>query len=195
MIDKIKKRPYLALTGLIMICLGIYFLCAPADVIKNIVFVVIGLLLIALSIYKLYLIKFNLSNENAMMSIIVIVIGVILILFSSLVNWVFIICGIYILVEPVLKLLKSKQVKEQFMLELPKIILGIILILLAFDGIYGILFSAIGICLLIYGVYIAFCIAKDQDLIIIINKQALMNNLKYKQTRREKDDDDIIDVE
>ncbi|MFI3252220.1 MAG: hypothetical protein R3Y60_03665 [bacterium] len=195
MIDKIKKRPYLALTGLIMICLGIYFLCAPADVIKNIVFVVIGLLLIALSIYKLYLIKFNLSNENAMMSIIIIVIGVILILFSSLVNWVFIICGIYILVEPVLKLLKSKQVKEQFMLELPKIILGIILILLAFDGIYGILFSAIGICLLIYGVYIAFCIAKDQDLIIIINKQALMNNLKYKQTRREKDDDDIIDVE
>lgn len=198
MLDRIKKRLHLTITCVVLIILGIYFLCAPAETIKTIVFVVIGIILIFLSIAKMVSLKDDLRKENIVMPIVTIVIGIVLIMFSDLVNWVFIVCGIYILVEPCINLIRARETKRQFSLEFPKIILGVVLIALAFDAVYAFIFSLIGVLILVIGIYIAFCVLNDQELLFTLNKEAFKHKSFFRKTKtktRERDDDeDIIDV-
>lgn len=124
MIEKIKKRLDLSILAVILVVLGLYFLIEDASAVKNTIFVIVGIVLIILSIMKILGFKNNLTKELVIMPAITIVIGVILIFFGSIVNWVFILCGIYILVEPCINIYRSLNRKGQLSLELPKVILG-----------------------------------------------------------------------
>lgn len=186
MINRIKKHSGLSLASVICICLGIFFLCAEASLLKSIVFIIIGLLLVLLSVTKMITLKEQLSKNDTLFTIITIAIGVTLIFFGTIVDWLFIFCGVLIILEPIVNIVKSTDRSSRLSLELPKIILGLILILLAFDAIYAIIFSLVGIVSLIIGIYTLYCVFNDRELIVVLNKNAF---------KKEKREDDIIDVE
>ncbi len=193
-VDKIKKRSELAIMTLVLIVLGLYFLIEDASNVKKVIFIVVGAVLIVLSVLKLLGFKNNLTKENVILPAVTIVIGVILIFFGNIVPWLFVICGIYILVEPCINIYRSKNRQGQLSLELPKVLLGGLLILLAFDAVYAIVFSIAGVLAIVIGVYLGYCIINEQELVVTINKNAFRNNQEKKQNKK-REDDDIIDVE
>lgn len=190
MVDKIKKRLDLAIIAVISLVLGLYFIIADASDIKTTVFVIVGIALILLSAIKIYSFKDNLTKENVIMPVITIAVGILLIFFGNIVSWLFIIAGIYILIEPCINIYRSKNRQGQLSLELPKILLGALLILLAFDALYAIVFTIAGVLAVIIAIYLAYCIINEQELIVTINTNVFKNNKK-----KTRDEDDIIDVE
>ncbi len=190
MIDKFKQQSSLTLASIILFALGLFFIFAPSGMIQSMIFGIIGITLMVSGIVKLISLNAIGSNKNELVfPILTIVIGA-LVLFN--VTILLVICAIILLVEPIKKLITTKDLKQQFMLELPRLILPIILILLCFNSTYTILFITLGILLLICSGFVVYTILTNKPLVFIVSNRMTNKDVNRSDKRN---NDDIIDVE
>lgn len=179
--QRYKENIAMTLVSIITLVFGFWFIFADASHIKSVVFVTIGITLIILSLYKLNAIRTRKTNQNMIKPFITIVIGVVLILCSDFADWLFVLCGIYILVEPLFNIFTSANRRVQLKFEAPKIFLGACLLLLYFDVMYKVLFVIVGVGLIISAIFSLYSIGSGKEIMLV--------------TPNKKTKKDIIDAE
>lgn len=134
--------------SVIGIILGTILTLVPVSHLVNIVIAIIGILMIIFNGYRLYIemaSKKETSNDT-LMTVIGVLMGFVLLCSSNLV--VNIIVAIYLIGEPILKFVLSKRDKNTLIKEVPKIVLGVIL-LIAGISTFDILFKILGVIILL----------------------------------------------
>lgn len=118
-------------TGIIGILIGLFMFIIPVNTLLKILFVVFGIMMLISGIPSLI---HSLSNKNeagstldTVISLISVILGVILIFWHNSV--VMIVCGIYLLALPVIRIFMSDNKKLQLRRELPRMILGVVMII------------------------------------------------------------------
>lgn len=167
------------LTSIIGIILGILFMFFANDILK-VFLIVFGVIIILMSLPALI---FSISNGvkdkyntiNLLLSIVNIVFGVLLIFVSN--NVLFILAGIWVLIEPVYNIVVSNDKKEVAKKHLSTIIIGLVLILLGITKSFGFFAYLVG------GVFVALSII---NLIYYI--------VMYFKEQKEKKDNEAIDA-
>lgn len=194
MIDKFKRNPYVLLGSIISLGLGLYFILGNAGVITYLIFSLIGILLILLGISNL--LNLRALNENDSKEY---VYGIITIVFGILVmttaKILLIIAGAYLLIEVIIKVIKSPEKKQQFIHSGPKIGVGILLIALSFQIVNQYIFWCVGAFLIFIACFLIYVIITEKSLMLIMTNLFLktkINNPKYNNRNNR---DDIIDVE
>ena len=138
--------------SLIGLALGLVLALVPVSSLVGIVIVIIGLLMIITNGYKLYVDMNNKqsANNETLVSVVGILLGFILLCYSNIV--VNIIVAIYLVAEPVVKVLLAKD-KKLLINEAPKIMLGVVLLVSGIST-FDIVFKLLGIiviaCSLLY---------------------------------------------
>ena len=130
------------------ILLGLLLVLVPASSIVDLILVVIGLILIVTNGIRLYQRTNNedKSSNQMLLDVLGILAGFLLISWSNLV--ITIIVSIYLIIEPIIELALVKFDKEKMMIEAPKIVLGVVLVICGFKA-FDILFKIVGIVILL----------------------------------------------
>ncbi len=148
---------------------GLMFVVVDAYKINKVIFGIIGIILVITAIPG-FLVPVSESKENKVTFInsIILFISGILMLFdhSSVLN---IICAIIFIVIPLINLFYALDKKKRFLNDLPKYIIGILVLILSIDGVLNIIYTIIGIILIIISLII-FCGSFLDNKIIIIKK-------------------------
>ncbi len=169
--ENFKQHPYQFAISLACVFFGIYMLVQSSEVLLRTAFSMIGISLIILSSYRLY-INYQQTRSILILPIITLVVGFILLF--DLHKLMFILIALYLLFEPIVNIIKSVDKKQQMIFELPEIIFALIILLLGTSTIfYIILFRLLGVVFIIVGIYLTFCIykgvqigvKKDRDII------------------------------
>lgn len=161
---KIKCNFKLLFLGVINLLIGVLFLAINADTLVKISFFLIGGLVIVNGTYSLYKSIKTKNSIDIINSIIDICFGIVLLWFHK--TFMIIIVAIYLIAIPVIRIIMNKDHKTQLIIELPRLIIGLVLILLTPEGVLSILFKVIGVLLLvigIIGVIGSFCIERYID--------------------------------
>ena len=142
--------------SLIGIVLGLILALVPVSTLVSLIVVIIGLLLIVTNGIRLYSkmsSKENSSNQM-LLDVLGVLAGFILLISSNLV--LTIIIAIYLVIEPIIEIALVKFDKQKMMIEAPKIILGVVL-LISGIGVFDFLFKIMGIIVLVCSlVYLGF---------------------------------------
>ncbi len=157
------------LTTLLGILVGVLLLCLDPSLLLKIVFVILGVVTVLYQIPGITVGLMSLATKE----------GKILLFFSALsaifgflmVFWhaafLMFFLGIYLLLFPLLQVLFSADKKERLRTELPKMILGVIMLLLGPAGTLGVLFKIAGwsiiLLCLVYGVSMLLALRKKQN--------------------------------
>lgn len=176
MLNKIKNDPIITIAIIVCFIFGISFIFSNPEVIKYLISSIIGITIIIMAVIKLLSLKTlnQLETKTMIFPILAIVAGILVI--TSL-NLLLIICGVYLLVEPITKIIQSNNKKERLKYESPRLIMAVLLILLSINIIAEILFKIVGISLIASSIYLTYCL------------------LTNKKINRKSGYDDIIDVE
>lgn len=126
--------------------LGLLLILLPTALLMNIIFTVLGAITILSAIPSLVL-GLTATNERAgrlslISALISILMGIVLIFWHN--NIFMIIIGIYFLLFPVLEIALAKDRMRQLKSELPKLIVGVVLLVLGPAGTLDLLFDIVG---------------------------------------------------
>lgn len=177
------------LSGIISILFGAALILLSIfafDTLKNIVFVIIGVLLILIN--SLFLIETLLEKNlkylwfNLLFEIMGIILGIIFLNNDN--QAVIIIVAIYLILFPILRIIISLNKKERFKNELPLLIVGILLLLFSFalDDILRVVTIIIGAIIVFYGIL---------DIIISIKYMKQIDNNNNQEFQSSKRNDSI----
>lgn len=149
----IKNIAINAVSGIVI---GVLLAVVPMDVLLRLIMIVMGCLLLCINGFNLY--KKVASNEKTsnemLLDVIGILAGFLLLTSSSLI--MIIVLSIYLIVNPIIKLYLVKFDKKYFMVEWPKLLLGVILLLCGIST-FNILFKIAGVILIIINLgYLGF---------------------------------------
>lgn len=142
--SKTKKMLFVRMFCIFIICLalGILTLCLPAELIARTILIIIGAFFVidgALKIIKFY----NKSNLIVITSALSIVLGILLMFNLNIV--LNIILAVWFIVFPIVQLYFNKNnFKEELKYQLPKIILGFIVIIFGFESTFGLFLTIVG---------------------------------------------------
>ena len=133
--------------SIIGLALGLLLVLVPVSSLVGIVIVIIGILMIISNGYKLYMDMASKQNSNneTLMSVIGVLLGFVLLCYSNLV--VNILVAIYLIGEPIAKIVLTKN-KELLMNEVPKIALGVILLISGIST-FDIIFKILGVIVIV----------------------------------------------
>ena len=140
-----------AVTGIMFaamlgVALGLLLILTPVSFLLNIIFVVLGVLTVfnnlPTMIFSLFELKTTSGKMMFFLSLIATVLGVMMIFFHN--SLYMILLGVYFVLIPLLRLFFSKGRAELIREELPKLILGIVMILLGPAYTVSILFDIAG---------------------------------------------------
>lgn len=148
--SKFKINTKLLIEGIITTILGLLLCFINADTLMKIVFIIIGVLIILSSVNDLIIGYKTKDKIKLISSIIDIILAIILIFFHNIVF--LIIVSIYLLIYPIVRICKNSNHYLQFKVELPRLLLGIVLLILSPQGILNILFIILGIFLIVIGI-------------------------------------------
>ena len=141
----------LAVTALLGSALGLFLLLADVNFLFGIVFVVLGILTVFNNLPGLVLGAVELHTTAGKLlfslSLISTMLGVIMIFYHN--EILMILLGVYFVLMPIVRLILAKDRSELFRRELPKLVLGVVMILLGPAGVVSILFRIAGITVLI----------------------------------------------
>ena len=136
---------------------GLLLILMPTDSLLKIIFVVVGIITILYNIPGLTAGLTHLDTGagklSLILSLISVAIGFLMIFYHSTVLMV--ILGIYLIILPLVQLIVSKDRASQLKVELPKIILGVILLIIGPAKALGILFDVAGWVILVLSVVYA----------------------------------------
>ena len=138
------------ISGLLGVGLGLFLILVNISFLMGIIFIIIGILTVFNNLPSLIFSLFDLkTNEGKIMlvlSFFATAIGVAMIFFH---NWILmIVLGIYFIFIPLLRLLLSQRHQELVGEELPKMILGVVMLLLGPASMMSILFRVAGIAVI-----------------------------------------------
>lgn len=155
-----KKTFLLFSTSIIYMVIGLVFILVPVNTLIWLTFIILGILIILFNIPTLIEDINNYKNvkkdiPGMVFTILCIILGLILIFWQK--KFLLIAFGIYLIIFPVYKILIAEDRKKQLQLELPKIILGIISIILGPENTMNIIFKAIGIIIIIASIIYLIC--------------------------------------
>lgn len=134
--------------SIVGIIFGLVLTFVPVSTIAHLIIVLVGLYLIVnngFSLYKRLTNKEESSNEM-LFDVLGVFAGFVLLAFGNLV--VTIIVAIYLVAKPIIQLVMNKFDKQLAMQELPKIILGVILLISGLS-VFDVIFRIVGIFLLV----------------------------------------------
>ena len=147
--NKIKQHPFLLFSSIVSLVFGVWFILdSPAKLI-GFIYGFVGVVLILIGVSKI-LLNNPIYTYDGLLNLLT---GVIIIIFHDLI--ITIILGAIFLVFPLVRLLKSKNKKHQFKMELPYLLFGLVIVLcgniFAFIlvKIIGVLFLALALCFFI----------------------------------------------
>lgn len=148
----------IAITAFLGIALGLFLLLVNVDFLLNLVFIVLGILTVLNNLPSLVFSAFELKSRAAkllfLLSLIATVLGVVMIFCHNAI--LMLLLGIYFVLIPLLRLIFTKNRMELLREELPKLVLGVVMILLGPAGLVSFLFRVAGIVVIvltvIYGV-------------------------------------------
>jgi hypothetical protein len=138
------------ISGLLGVGLGLFLILVNISFLMGIIFIIIGILTVFNNLPSLIFSFFDFkTNEGKIMlvlSFFATAIGVAMIFFH---NWILmIVLGIYFIFIPLLRLLLSQRHQELVGEELPKMILGVVMLLLGPASMMSILFRVAGIAVI-----------------------------------------------
>ena len=138
------------ISGLLGVGLGLFLIMVNIPFLMGIIFIIIGILTVFNNLPSLIFSLFDMkTNEGKIMfvlSFFATAIGVAMIFFH---NWILmIVLGIYFIFIPLLRLLISPRHQELIGEELPKMILGVVMLLLGPASMMSILFRVAGIAVI-----------------------------------------------
>lgn len=142
-------------TGIFGMVLGLVLVTVSASVLLGILSKIVGIFLIIVNIPEAVAGAMQISNAVGRVSfvsaVIGIVIGIVMVfLTSTALNVGMVIAGIWFLVLPIFDIITSPYKTEQFKAELPKIIIGIMLIVLGPLQAFDVIFTVIGWVIVVF---------------------------------------------
>ena len=147
-LKKIKEHPYILLTGLMFIGLGLYLFFVNSEFVLSFIYTSVAFLLILIGISKFMVVKR--TKMDTYNGVIDIAIGTLFLFFHNYI--VTLILGTLLLVLPIVRIVKSSDKKFQIKQELPLFALGIF-ICFSGDLFVAIFFKIIGVLLILLGIY------------------------------------------
>lgn len=133
-----------------MVVIGIYFFAGNTEILTKIIFVIIGILMVITNIFPLI----NSINRKDLIDIVARIIFIVFgILFIFVHNTALsIIVGIIFIAFPIIKVLIASDKMTMFMINLPEILIGIIILIVEPQSVSKALFIVLGIFLIIFGI-------------------------------------------
>lgn len=148
--SKFKIDAKLLIEGLITAIIGLLLIIINPNTLIKIAFIIIGILIILNTINNLIIGYKTKDKVKFISSCLDIVLALILIFFHNIVF--LIIVSIYLLIYPIIRICKSSNHYLQFKVEVPRLLLGIVLLILSPQGVLNVLFIILGIFLIIIGI-------------------------------------------
>ena len=136
--------------GILLVISGIYFCAGNTEILTKILFVIIGILMVITNIFPLI----NSINRKDLIDIVARIIFIVFgILFIFVHNTALsIIVGIIFIAFPIIKVLLASDKMTMFMINLPEILIGIIILIVGPQSVSKALFTVLGILLIIFGI-------------------------------------------
>ena len=179
-------------TPIIYILIGLAFICIPSNVLIDIIFTVLGLIIIFLNLVPcIYYFMMGSKDSRyypyAVMALISVIIGFVFIFQHNAV--LAIILGIWLVVLPIVRIILSNDRKHELVKAIPYFVAAILLFFIPAEAILDIVLKVFGGCLIALGL-----IAIVYN-IIISNKHNNKNNNIDNNNNNQSNDREIIDVE
>lgn len=134
----------LLLNSILCILLGILFIVIKPELVLNVAFITIGVIMILSGVIEL------ISTDNktfSITSVITIALGASIIIFRN--NIAAIIVGVILIALPIVRIILSPKHFEQFKLEIINLVIGLILLICGPTNVIEIIFKIIGILLIV----------------------------------------------
>jgi uncharacterized membrane protein HdeD (DUF308 family) len=136
--------------GIVMVALGIWFCSGDTEVLTRVIFIVLGVVMIASNITPLvYAVRDKNLLEIIYRSILVIF-GIVFMFWHN--TAILIIVGILFILLPCLTIVLSDNKRDELMIQLPSIILGVVIIVLGPATIGKVIFIILGVISIVFGV-------------------------------------------
>ena len=183
-----KERIVNWVTPIVYILIGLAFLCIPSNVLIDIIFTVLGIIIIGLNLvpciyYFMMGSKDNRYYPYAIMALVSVIIGFVFIFQHNAVLAV--ILGVWLVVLPIVRIVLANDKKHELIKAIPYFIAAVLLFFIPAEAILDIVLKVFGGFLMAIGVL--YIIAN----IVIEHKNKNGNNNNNKQTPNR----EIIDVE
>jgi hypothetical protein len=163
-LKKIKEHPYILLTGLIFIALGLFLIFVDSSFILMFIHTSMAFMLILLGISKFMLAKR--SKLDTYSGIVNIAVGTLFLFFYNFI--IDIILGSILVIFPIVRIVLSDNKKLTFKQELPLFLMGIFIIFSG-DLFVNIFFKIIGGLLILLGIYQFISIFFERIQILQVN--------------------------
>ncbi len=150
-----KERIVNWATPIIYILIGLGFLCIPSNVLLDIIFTVLGLIIIFLNLIPC-IYYFMLGSKDsryypyAIMALVSVIIGFVFIFNHNAV--LAIILGVWLVVLPILRIILSKDKKHEIIRAIPYFIAAILLFFIPATDILDVVLKVFGVFLMVIGV-------------------------------------------
>ncbi|MBO5712411.1 MAG: hypothetical protein J6R47_06175 [Acholeplasmatales bacterium] len=164
-----SKKPLIGLYVILML-IGASLIFIPTETLLNTIFTIIGIAIIALNAIPCY-VKWNeaLNNKKSLLPALVYTFTILLglmFIFMWTNKIVSIIFGVWLIVLPVIRIIKSQNWKQQLKKEAPLLLVGALSLFIPAQTILGIIIKIFG------GLIIVYCIV----MIILLFKKDKNNN-------------------
>ena len=140
--------------GLIGVLMGILLLWIPVDFLISLMFIVFGVLTLLSAIPAFFVSLTNRNDRGYLLNIILsalsVAFGIVLIFWHN--DVLMILLGAYMLVFPLIRILISGQKKQQLKTELPRMILGLVMILVGPGATVSILLRIAGVVVIVLSI-------------------------------------------
>lgn len=150
----------------ILFIIGLLLLIIPTSKLIDVIFIIIGAVIILTNVMDTITAfkDYEKNKKDALLGLLNIILGIILIINHGIV--ILILIALYFIALPLYKLYYATNKKDQFISDLPKYIIGVVLILLSPKVIVDIIIVVLGICFICVSVLIligSFYMEKEID--------------------------------
>ncbi len=136
--------------GILLIAIGIFFCAGNTDTLTKVLFIIIGVLMVITNIKPLIESIKAKDTIDIVARILFIVFGIMFIFVHN--TALSIIVGILFIVFPVIKILLASDKMAMFMVNLPELIIGLIVLIVGPNAVGHVLFVVLGVFLIVFGV-------------------------------------------
>lgn len=185
--SKFKEHPFMTFFAAVCIVGGLYLIFGNPDFIKNTLSFLIGGFLIISGLSKLLIGSYYINGVKYEQKYSIILLDCILgtIIIFNIDFLVEIISFLYFILFPLSLIISNTNKKEEFMRQLPKIIIGVVVLFIELSYIYRIFLTIVGSCLILLGLVLIYLIIKSMTYNPFEEEHFYHNRL---------DRDDIINV-
>ena len=137
--------------GILSVLLGIFLIAGPTDVLTNVIFILVGIVMILSNAEPLYLAVKTQKWPVFVYRLILVIFGIMFIFTHN--SALCVIVGLLFIALPIILILYSEDKKNEFFHQLPLLIIGIVILILSPDGALNILYKVLGVVLIAFGLF------------------------------------------